>query len=196
MAGQVLPPTQGKFGIAAFDISDDDNRSEVWSDLAGKVIRATKSVLIFDLAFKDEVQAVLSRLASGTRDMTFPPIGLTDEATTRLWVRNAMEALKDETIRNFKRTVDRAESELKEREVGVLDLMDRSTDALKRIEKRIEDFYVAACTFRMGDEFAEFRKMIFAALDIEQARVAAIVGANSDQLAEEVAKLAEEKAAA
>jgi hypothetical protein len=196
MVAQVLPPTQGKFGIAAFDISNDDDRSEVWDELAGKVIRATKSVLIFDLAFKDEVQAVLARCTTGAKDMLFPPIGLTDEVTTRLWVRNAMEALKDETIRGFKRTVDRAESELKEKKLGVLDLMDRSTDALKRIEKRIEDFYVAACTFRMGDEFVEFRRMISAALDVEQGRVAIIVGMNADQLARETAELARETKAA
>jgi len=199
-----MSPSQSKavFGIAAFDIVEDGARMKVWNDLRGRVIRATKSVMIFDWTFVDQVKAVLSKYAKGKRDEIYPPQRFNEEDAdkTRHWVRLAMDRFFDEVIHDprfgFKAIVDRAEKELKDEEIGVLDLMGRVEDAAKRIEKRVEDFHIAIATFRLDGDFNEFKDAMDAKMEVEQQRAALIVAKNAAKLKEEVEKKAADKKAA
>lgn len=177
------------FGVCMFDISSDKGRTAMWDELAGKVIRSTNSCMIFDWKFQPEVLAALRRNAAPT-DTVYEPqrFNQEDAQKTREWVQTAMQTFHDEVISRFKQTVSRAEKQCEDVEIGVLDVLDRQKASKKRIKRAVDTFYIAAATFRMGNEFLEFKKMIDTAMEAEDERVAMVVANNADRLAEEVKK--------
>lgn len=178
------------FGVCMFDISSDKGRTAMWDELAGKVIRSTNSCMIFDWKFQPEVLATLRRNANLNTDTVYEPqrFNQEDAQKTREWVQTAMQTFHDEVISRFKQTVSRAEKQCEDVEIGVLDVLDRQKASKKRIKRAVDTFYIAAATFRMGDEFLEFKKMIDIAMEAEDERVAMVVANNADRLAEEVKK--------
>ena len=162
------------FGILCFDISSDSARQKVWHDLKGKVIRATDSQMTFDYAFVEEVERVVRKHAAPT-DNVFRTVRCDerDEEKIREWVRIAMEKFFAEVTGRIKvrlikiiERVDKPEGD--EDGIGVLDGCDRVDRTVADIKAKVDDAMVALATFRLSEEFAEFRDGLLKTLDAEQ----------------------------
>lgn len=185
------------FGIAAYDVSDDAARSRINAEVRGKAIKATESVLIFDWTFKDEIVGILRKHADPKTDSVFEAqrFNKDDEAQTKAWVRRAAEKFFEEVGLSMRRTVERAERELGENKIGVLDLMDRATDGEARARQKIDDFMLALATFRLDGEYASFKKAYLEKVEAERAAASAIVAKNATKLQKEVQAVNDEAAA-
>ena len=149
------------YGILAFDISDDKSRNKIWKDLRKKVIRSTNSVMLFDFAFKDEIEKTIRKYASGS-DWIFPAQDFNphNAKQTQKWVMMAMQRLKDDVISGMRKTIDKAEKLLDEDKLKAEDVADRADKSADRARRKLEDAMIALATFRLTEEFDELEKAV------------------------------------
>lgn len=176
----------GVYGLVSYDIAvlhDVDDHGTVILDKAGKPkkkdrpetsqipskllklgwLRVSKSNYMGDYARRDEVMALLRKGLTHERDVVFPalPLAETSESAVKDWVRKATERFFDEVVASMRLSaegfMDRLMTDEKD-SLGIGDVAGKVEAAVERASEKVEDFMIALATFRLSEEFKDFRE--------------------------------------
>lgn len=126
-------------------------------------LRVSKSNYMGDYARRDEVMALLRKHLTHERDVVFTalPLAETCESNIKEWVRKATEKFFDEVVASMRLSAEGFMDRLMidgEESLGIGDVAGKVEDAVERAGEKVEDFMIALATFRLSEEFKDFRE--------------------------------------
>lgn len=159
------------YGVVSYDIAkvyDPADGSEVPRSAQTKVpggllklgwLRASKSTYTGDLSRRDEVMDLLRRELDHPKDVIFPVIRIEKESEREIkeWVRTSTRQFFEEVVSGIRARADALMGLLEKDKLGIGDVGEKLDERIAKTKKKIEDIMVALATFRLSDEFKDFR---------------------------------------
>jgi hypothetical protein len=126
-------------------------------------LRTSKSEYMGDYARYDEVMALLRKHLTHPRDVVFPALPFAEDAESKVkfWVRRATEKFFDEVISSMRLSTENFMERLDvegEDALGVGDVAGRVEEVVERAGEKMESFMIALATFRLSEEFKDFKE--------------------------------------
>lgn len=162
----------GIYGIASYDISEGNKKAKsALPRLLRKAgcIYTTLSEVIFDYSREPEVMGIMRDhldTSKGDRVFRAAKFDEREESKVREWVRLATEKFFNEVCDRIKRRLNDIQKELTEGEIGMSDFVEKWAVAVENQKNRIDETMVNLATFRLSDEFVDFRKTVLGHLDV------------------------------
>jgi len=166
------------YGVVSYDIAKVyEDGEEVPRQAQTKVpngllklgwLRGAKSTYCGDLSQRDKVMDLLGRYLTNERDVIFPVLRVEkdSEKEIRQWVRVSTRLFFEEVVGGVRERVDKLMKQLDDGKVGIGDVGEKLDDRVKRVEKKIEDIMVALASFRLSEEFKDFREAVLKEMEV------------------------------
>lgn len=183
------------YGMVNYDVARqvDKDGEEVARQASYKVpsglrklgwLATSKSCYLGDLSRRDEVMALLNRYLTDPKDVIFPalPVEKSAEKEVQAWARQAAREFFEEVLGGMRSRVDALIDALDKGKLGIADVAEKVDIRAVGARKKLEEVMVALATFRLSDEFEDFRKAklteietmqdeVLAALTLEAAKI-------------------------